>query len=284
MAMMLTAVAHAAEVNDTTVISNARQVIVVTNDSIQQVKILGKEDDDRYVYENTIQLVDTNYVSEQRTYRDLKALGFELNKKGDLKKHSNVLTLNFGLGVSVPTNVPDGMDFKPMKSLEAMIWAIYNHTPYKGKNTFSTGLGLTARFYGLGSNQMFTKDGSTVVLGSYPEGSDYRSSSISVGSLSVPFFYTRDFGKKSHFKLSLGPVVNFNFMGNLSNSYETSDDIFDYSIYAKAQGIGYRPVTIDFMSVLRFYGIGLYMKYSPQNVLKDGRGPQFHALSFGLFF
>ena len=27
-----------------------------------------------------------------------------------------------------------------------------------------------------------------------------------------------------------------------------------------------------------------YEKYSPMTVFKEGRGPQFHALSFGLYF
>ena len=81
MVLLLTAVVHATEENDTTVIKNARQVMVITNDSLQQVKVLGKENDDHYVYENTIQLVDSNYVNEERSYRDLRAIGFEFNKK-----------------------------------------------------------------------------------------------------------------------------------------------------------------------------------------------------------
>ena len=70
MVLLLTAVVHATEENDTTVIKNARQVMVITNDSLQQVKVLGKENDDHYVYENTIQLVDSNYVSTTRIGRD----------------------------------------------------------------------------------------------------------------------------------------------------------------------------------------------------------------------
>lgn len=283
MALLLSAAAYASEENDTTIISNAHRVIVVTNDSLQLVKIQGKENDEGYVYENTIQLVDTNFVSEQRSYHDLRLVGLELNRNNNQKKHTNTLTGSLGLGVSAPTNLPEGMNLKTMKSMEAMLWVLYNHTPFKGRNTFSAGLGITARNYGLGTNQMFTKDGQAIVLGTFPEGSDYRSSTLYVGSLSVPFFYTHDFGKKSHLKLTLGPVVNFNF-GSLSNSYEISDDVFDYSIKGKTHSIGQRPVTVDFMGIVRIYGIGLYMKYCPQSVLKSGRGPQFHALSFGLFF
>ena len=284
MALLTAAVAHATVDNDTTIISNARQVIVVTNDSLQQVKILGKGSDEHYVYENTIQLVDTNFVSEQRSYHDLRAIGMELSRNGCEKKHSNYLSLNLGLGVSAPTNVPDGMTVKPFRSWEAMVWMMYNHTPFKGLNTFSTGLGFTARYYGLDSKQMLMKNGPTLDLGTFPAGSYHRKSRIYVGSLSVPFFYTHDFGKKSHLNLTLGPVVNFNIIGSLKNSYKTSDDFYDYTTEAKATGIGYRPITVDLMGVLHYYGLGMYMKYSPMSVLKDGRGPQFHALSFGLFF
>ncbi len=41
MALLLSAAVHAIE-NDTTVIKNARQVMVITNDSLQQVKVLGR--------------------------------------------------------------------------------------------------------------------------------------------------------------------------------------------------------------------------------------------------
>ncbi len=66
---------------DTLVIRDARSVTIVTNDSLQKIKVNGKESDANYVYENTIQLVDSNYVDERRIYRDLKALEFPLNKK-----------------------------------------------------------------------------------------------------------------------------------------------------------------------------------------------------------
>ena len=43
-----------------------------------------------------------------------------------------------------------------------------------------------------------------------------------------------------------------------------------------------RPITIDWMLRLGVFGVPLYLKYSNDNVLKDG-GVKFRSLSFGLY-
>ncbi len=280
-ALLAVVAAQASNENDTTLINNAHKVMIITGDSLQTIKVMGKEDDTKYVYENSIQLVDSNYVSETRTYRDLKSIGWDIGRKNKNGSHSNI-TLNFGLGISTPTNVPEQFSLRPFKSWEGMIWLQLNNTPKRHKlQTYSVGLGLTFRKYGLRDGQMFQKgaDG-TIQLGDFPEGAADRYSNITITSLSVPLFFTHKFGAKSHYKLTLGPVVNFNIGGSVNNGYEIGDD--EYS--STTRSIGYRPVTIDFMGILRAYGFGFYFKYSPQSVLKSNRGPQFHALSFGLFF
>ena len=280
-ALLAALTAKAAEDNDTTVIDNARQVMVITGDSVQHIKVMGRENDDRYVYENSIQLVDTNYVSEQRTYHELKSLGWNVGKKNFDGWRTHTVTLHLGLGVSAPTQVPDAYELRPFKSWEAMLWALYNYTPRKKLQTYSAGLGFTFRNYGLRDNQMFAKDAAGVTeLQAFPQGAAARSSYLNVVSLSVPFFFTQRFGAKSHFRLTVGPVVNFNMSGRLVNDYELGDQDFCVT----TNKIGVRPVTVDLMAVLKAYGVGFYFKYSPMTVFKEGRGPQFHALSFGLYF
>ena len=44
--------------NDTVVVNNPRKVVVVTSDSLQQIKIEGADDNPNYKYENSILLVD----------------------------------------------------------------------------------------------------------------------------------------------------------------------------------------------------------------------------------
>lgn len=272
--------AHANEDNDTTIIDNARRVMVITTDSLQKIKVIGKDKDDKYVYENSIQLVDTNYVSEQRTYRDLRALDWSVGK--DRKDwHVHTLSLHLGLGVSAPTHAPAGYGFAPFKSWEGMLWLMYHYTPYRRLQTYSVGFGLTTRMYGLHSSQMVGKDDADVVsLTDYPEGAGSVYSKINVASLSVPLLFTQKLGRKSHVSLSLGPVLNFNVSASLRSGYKLGDSKYDI----ETSHIGQRPVTVDFMGVVRVYGVGAYFKFSPQSVFKTGRGPEFRSLSFGLYF
>ena len=239
---LLTATAvQAMEDNDTTIINNAGKVMVITNDSLQQIKVVGKGEDKQYVYENLIQIVDTNYVSETRTYRELNAVNWKVGKKDQDGWSSNSITLHFGLGVSTPTNVPSDIDFRPFNSWEAMIWAQYDHTPKHKLQTYSIGLGFTTRNYGVRDDRMLWKgDDGVVGLDDYPVASYSRSSHINIISLSVPFFFKQKFGRESHYSLTLGPVVNFNLGGTINTRYE----IDDYDCDITTKNIGHRPVTV----------------------------------------
>lgn len=50
-------------INDTLTVEEPRQVKIITNDSLQHIEVLGSKDNPNYRYVNTIQLVDSNYVS-----------------------------------------------------------------------------------------------------------------------------------------------------------------------------------------------------------------------------
>ena len=63
LALLAIATAANAQDNDTLVIHNPRKVTIVTNDSLQKITVVGKEGDDKFTYQSTIQIVDSNYVS-----------------------------------------------------------------------------------------------------------------------------------------------------------------------------------------------------------------------------
>jgi hypothetical protein len=80
-------------------------------------------------------------------------------------------------------------------------------------------------------------------------------------------------------------VVNFNVRGRINNEWTDENAEWEQSI----KEIGQRPVTVDIMGILKSDGFGLYCKYSPMSVLKKKsengvENPQFHSLTFGLFF
>ena len=196
------------------------------------------------------------------------------------------IAIDLGIGVGTPTNAPDGYGFAPFKSMEWIIGLRYTYTPKKSSHTYSVGLWLNWRRYGLATDRQFDMvedsyaNHKVVGLTDYPAGATHRSSRIGIFSLSVPLMFSQRFGRDSKFKLTVGPVINFNVRGRINSSYELGDEDVDVSI----KDFEYRPVTIDFMGMLTYKGIGVYGKYSPMSVLKTDQGPQFHSLSFGLYF
>jgi hypothetical protein len=270
LALVVCVVASATEMNDTVVFNNPSKVTVMTNDSVQRVKVSGREGDEKFHYESTVSINKSTTRIIKKTVTD----------------DENGLVLDLGYGWAIPTNTPEGHGFAVFKSWEWMIGLRYCYTPKKALQTYSVGLWCDWRSYTVPKNNMISKNADNVVVfGEYPSNVSETSSKIRVFSLSVPFLFTQKFGKKSKASFSLGPVVNFNVRGRILNEW-TDDDIEHET---STREIGQRPVTVDFMGILKYGDVGMYCKYSPMSVLKNKsengvENPQFHSLTFGLFF
>jgi len=270
LALVVCVVASATEMNDTVVFNNPSKVTVMTNDSVQRVKVSGREGDEKFHYESTVSINKSTTRIIKKTVTD----------------DENGLVLDLGYGWAIPTNTPEGHGFAVFKSWEWMIGLRYCYTPKKALQTYSVGLWCDWRSYTVPKNNMISKNADNVVVfGEYPSNVSETSSKIRVFSLSVPFLFTQKFGKKSKASFSLGPVVNFNVRGRILNEW-TDDDIEHET---NTREIGQRPVTVDFMGILKYGDVGMYCKYSPMSVLKNKsengvENPQFHSLTFGLFF
>ncbi len=272
LAVSISVAAHDFEPNDTTVIKHAKKVIIVNDNTSQQVKVVrGYDDEGKNVYESTVCLSGNDLVKTSREYKE---------DDDTCKVHD--LSMHFGVGIATPTNVPDEMSFAPFKSWE-LFWTViqYDYTPKCAWQTYSAGFQLGWHHYGLSTEKMFMKDDAGVIgLADYPANAGHRYSSINVFNISIPLLFTQKFDRKGDIKFSVGPVVNFNVYGSLTSGYEMGDVETELT----TKKIGQRPVTVDFMGILKLYGVGLYCKYCPMSVLKNDCGPQFHSLSFGLYF
>ena len=281
-ALTVCTAASATEMNDTVTFSNPKRVTVMTNDSVQKVKITGKEGDDQFRYESTVAIDKT-----KTSTKIIKKVAEDEDK----------WVIDLGLGWCAPTNTPDGHGFATFRSTEIYGGVRYCYTPTGALQTYSMGLWCDWRSYELphsGKGYITKTKDDIVTFGNYvDDGNDKYSdvsSRINIFSLSVPFLFTQKFGKKSKSSFTVGPVLNINLRGRINNEWKDGDSYFDVS----TKGFDYNVVTVDFMGILKSGGIGLYFKYSPMNVLKkkdvtaaDGtviENPQFKALSFGLFF
>ena len=284
MALAALTLAAGAQENDTVVIHNPRKVTIVTGDSLQRIIVSGKEGDDKFTYQNTIRLVDSNYVSTTRIGRDRWELipSVKVGKKKDDtegRTYENAISAHFGIGFTAPTKADARTDFSTFKSWEifATIAQWDHYFERRHRNSVSLGFGIDWKNYRMTGDTRFVKapDGN-VALEKYPLQVSPDFSRIKVFSLTANLGFTHSFDKD--FWIGFGPVVNFNVYGSILTEYSMYGD----DIKRKEKDIRQRPITIDWMLRLGIMGVPFYLKYSGDNVLKDG-GVKFRSLSFGLY-
>ena len=284
MALAALTLAAGAQENDTVVIHNPRKVTIVTGDSLQRIIVSGKEGDDKFTYQNTIRLVDSNYVSTTRIGRDRWELipSVKVGKKKDGAKgrtYENAISAHLGIGFTAPTKADARTDFSTFKSWEifATIAQWDHYFERRHRNSVSLGFGIDWKNYRMTGDTRFVKapDGN-IALENYPLQVSPDFSRIKVFSLTANLGFTHSFDKD--FWIGFGPVVNFNVYGSILTEYSMYGD----DIKRKEKDIRQRPITIDWMLRLGIMGVPFYLKYSGDNVLKDG-GVKFRSLSFGLY-
>ena len=284
MALAALTLAAGAQENDTVVIHNPKKVTIVTGDSLQRIIVSGKEGDDKFTYQNTIRLVDSNYVSTTRIGRDRWELipSVKVGKKKDDtegRTYDNAISAHFGIGFTAPTKADARTDFSTFKSWEifATIAQWDHYFERRHRNSVSLGFGIDWKNYRMTGDTRFVKapDGN-VALENYPLQVSPDFSRIKVFSLTANLGFTHSFDKD--FWIGFGPVVNFNVYSSILTEYSMYGD----DIKRKEKDIRQRPITIDWMLRLGIMGVPFYLKYSGDNVLKDG-GVKFRSLSFGLY-
>lgn len=272
-----------AEMNpcDTIVVRKPNVVTVVTNDSLQAIKVEGKEGNPKFTYQSKIELTDSNYVSESGINSNDFSFRFGMPRhKADVNKKGNcVVTTNIFVGFLSAPGLPRPAEVLAGKSAELLFMPMnFNYSPWKaGKHTFSLGLGLDWRMVGLTRANKFLKTNGELTFGNYADGVRPKESILTVFSLSFPLMYNY----YSHgCGWSVGPVFNFNTYSSIVSKWK--DDGRD--VKEKMKNVYVRPFTVDMMVSVRTEWIGLYLKYSPANMIKADHGMKFHMLSFGFWF
>ncbi len=266
--------------NDTViVIRNAQKVTIEQNDSILGIEIEGKEDNPRFYYSQRREVRGNAAVITQE-----KSGVWDFNVPFSKKKktqRSHYYAFEMGapsIGWVSALNAPEGMDVDMGASYELMWDKMLNwvYYPTKGNFSFSMGLGLNWKNFRMTGRTRFIKEVDNLVLSDYPEGADIQFSRIKVFSLMVPLMYNQRIYRNISF--SVGPVLNFNTYASLKTRYKLDGE----KTKEMDKNLHQSPVTIDLMARFSFRVVGLYVKYSPCNVLHTDFGPKFNALSAGI--
>ena len=285
--MAISATANAAEVaeNDTLTILKPRKVRIITGDSIQKIKVYGREGEDKYTYESKILLVDSNYVSEESINKDTWTFDFIKSKShgtGYPLKQRN-LSSRLGFGLCYGANA----DYKGPQSVGSsweIMWTIAEIEKYGyGKhNGFSIGFGVNWRNFRIDGRSKFVKlDDGTITEEGLPAGYDNDFSRIKVFSLTIPVMWKY---RTKQVTFGLGPVFNINTYASIKNRYWDADGEKHKQIFKK---IHQRPITVDIMAEVSFHNwFSIYGKFSPMTILNStyANDVNFQPVSFGIYF
>ena len=282
--LAISATANAAE-NDTLTILKPRKVRIISGDSIQKIKVYGREGEDKYTYESKILLVDSNYVSEESINKDTWTFDFIKSKShgtGYPLKQRN-LSSRLGFGLCYGANA----DYKGPQSVGSsweIMWTIAEIEKYGyGKhNGFSIGFGVNWRNFRIDGRSKFVKlDDGTITEEALPAGYDNDFSRIKVFSLTIPVMWKY---RTKSVTFGLGPVLNINTYASIKNRYWDADGEKHKQIFKK---IHQRPITVDIMAEVSFHNwFSIYGKFSPMTILNStyANDVNFQPVSFGIYF
>lgn len=278
MLMMVSMQVSAAD-NDTIVVNKPQKVTIVAGDSLQKILVEGSETNDKYVYRSTVRVEDGMLTRKATTDKDKWDIlpTVKVNKK---KSDSNdEVGMHLAFGFNSPSHVDDRVDFSPFRSWE--IWFVpiaYEHFFDKEKTqSLEFGLGIDWRNYRTTKDVEFIKNAEgladvTEVIAK----KNLKYSRIKTVSLTASLVYNCRFTK--NFGIGFGPVLNWNYRSTAKTKFKVGDNTLD----STTKKVGQRPFTVDLMGLVHLKPFSLYVKYSPNDVIKDG-GVEFRSLSFGIY-
>ena len=192
------------------------------------------------------------------------------NDDDENTKHWAVITsgLYFGMGVK--------HNWEPINNsfeIGLLNIAAVNYNSLHGQN-ISLGLGIHHRSYSIKRPIMLVRDDATdaVIMGTYPsynadEIKD-RSSNLNMWTMQFPLMFRQKIVKK--LDLTVAGIMNWNTYARVDNHYEINKVEHDI----KYKSLKQEKINFDFMGALSWDEFGIYCRYSPGKVFKEGHGPE----------
>ncbi len=215
-------------------------------------------------------------LSDGKVHLDFDIPFYDRVSKKKVKGAVDPLTFMTGV---LMTNAPQSLDFNPYNSLEISFYLMDNIWT-RGRSAFHWGVGMGWKNFAITSPRaMMVGEDGKILTGSYPEGSTHKLSKLTVYSVSFPILYTCSFANGVGF--SMGPVLNINGGASIKNKYK---DAKENKQKDKYKDVHANMITADLMFQLNFNGFGLYVKYSPMELMDTAYWPAFRYISLGIGF
>lgn len=224
--------------------------------------------------------VYTYPYSEDKTYAVERTYTNPALLKG---KNFSVGFSGFSVGFNKALDAPAGLGLEMGKSMEFSLDQILNlqyHLPGH-RDILAVGIGVDWKNYRTTGSERFLRTGEIVSVEEWEEGQRAIDSRVKTFSLHFPISYVHSFN--SYAKVGLSVILNANLYGSLKGHFADAEGR-KHETFQKCSG-EINKFTVDFKATVQFCPfVALYCKYSPMNVFKKGRGPEFTPLSAGFTF
>lgn len=279
-AFVCAAAAAYAQKTDSLTVIKPEKVIIQSSDSSQVVTVVGKEGNPSYRFTSKLNVADgvSNRVVTEHRGLDFSIFNQALTEKTRETEWCLMGFSELGLGWHAAINGPAEIQ-KSSRWISEFTWRNALALRYEPKNSplsFALGIGYARQYYYSAAGTMLAKQDGNVIYTEYPAGSTERSSKLRVNSMLIPLTVyvkvTKNFG------FDFGPELIVNTRSRLTSRYYL-ESAKHKTIY---KNLPVRPVSYGLFFSVRLFDVRLYARYQPQNVLKDGRGPQFKSLTIGL--
>lgn len=181
------------------------------------------------------------------------------------------------LGLNMGLNMPDGIDAFNSHSYHVS-WELARVGIELGskQDIATVGVGMTWNKYATTNSKGYFKYDGQIKVGQEISSHNIDYSRYLTYSFSLPVQYTHIFNNGVF--LTAGPVVNFNIHSSIFREQEEGYT----KISTKVKNAYHNPVTVDLCAGFGYKDVGLMVKYSPMNVIKKDKGPDFQKLAIGI--
>ena len=139
----------------------------------------------------------------------------------------------------------------------------------QGRSRISLGVGFNWHRYNLESPYFWDRsEGGVLGYHQFTEPFDKHRATLIVRSMQFPLMFNQSLGKG--WNVALSAVMNWNYYADYHNSYRIGKS--DYT--ETTRGLDQRKISFDGIAMLSWGGLGVYFRYAPQSVMKDGWGPE----------
>lgn len=267
---------------DTLVVRQPEEVKVITTGDTMNISIEGSKENPLYYYNKTV-VVDPEKEEVTTTSKNVgSGLGWDfslLEGRNSTALTELSLRAQMYVGWDFMLNNPSDMKQNWFKSYEAGI-DIFHLTFYPRtiKWWLSADWGIVLSQYRFKDNMMTTASDGTIVMAPYPDGSSSQSSSFR--TLSGGLTFMGHYRLTKEHSVGLGLVWNSKIMDNCS--YKTKYTLSDGASITDMNELPIRSNLISFKAEYMFMDrIGLYLRYSPMSIFKNGKAPKINELNVG---